>query len=120
MKQLISRQDSRVRLIGIEEAETKDGYIRFKMPIGECMWNGRDWMLSDEQEKGEKTAFCEKLRKAIKAKGYSAMGLSQSLGHSGSWLANIIGGRVRLKTKHDSSLEAELGLAPGTLKRWRR
>lgn len=128
MKQLVNRYDSAVRLIGLGDDTRQEGdYIYFNLPAGRCIWPANIWDVEDYIEKkgwtkpeGESETFRARLRKALKRKGYSAMGLSLYLGHGGSWMGNILNGYSRLRKKNDEALEAELGLAPGTLKRWRK
>lgn len=139
MKQLINKHDKNVRLVGLTEAweevkgesATAQGerahlytYIHFVMPtsVGAmwCVWSGEDWLLADmDQPKArphESEEFRAWLRERIKKQGYSAMGLSQSLGYSAAWLANILLGRSRLKEKDIAKMAAELGVTEKTLR----
>lgn len=124
MKQLINRYDKEVRLVGLEDAVETADYIQFKMPleIGPlgCIWSRKDWLLADmDQPKAkphETEEFRAWLRERIKKKGYSAMGLSQSLGYSAAWLTNILLGKSRLKEKDIARVAAELGVTEKTLR----
>lgn len=124
MKQLINRYDKEVRLVGLEDAVETADYIQFKMPLDAglmgCIWSRKDWLLADmDQPKArphESEEFRVWLRERIKKQGYSAMGLSQSLGYSAAWLANILLGRSRLKEKDIAKMAAELGVTEKTLR----
>lgn len=126
MKQLINKHDKNVRLVGLKEAEQREdwGFVRFLMPTNvgemECVWSGDDWFVADmDQPKAqphESEEFRAWLRERIKKQGYSAMGLSQSLGYSAAWLANILLGRSRLKEKDIAKMAAELGVTEKTLR----
>ena len=125
LKQLINREDNEVRLIGLKRAVVQDnGDIRFYLPTPMGMewavWCGKHWLLADmDQPKArphETEEFRAWLRERIKKQGYSAMGLSQSLGYSAAWLANILLGRSRLKEKDIAKMAAELGVTEKTLR----
>lgn len=124
MKQLINRYDKEVRLVGLKEAEQREDYIYFEMPthfgVKGCVWSIQDWFVADmDQPKArphESEEFRAWLRERIKKQGYSAMGLSQSLGYSAAWLANILLGRSRLKEKDIARVAAELGVTEKTLR----
>ena len=124
MKQLINRYDKEVRLVGLKEAEQREDYIYFEMPthfgVKGCVWSIQDWFVADmDQPKArphETEEFRVWLRERIKKQGYSAMGLSQSLGYSAAWLANILLGRSRLKEKDIAKMAAELGVTEKTLR----
>lgn len=124
MKQLINKFDNKVRLVGLTEAEQREDYIYFEMPTHfetkGCVWPIQDWFVADmDQPKArphETEEFRAWLRERIKKQGYSAMGLSQSLGYSAAWLANILLGRSRLKEKDIAKMAAELGVTEKTLR----
>lgn len=126
MKQLINKYDKNVRLVGLKEAEQREdwSFVRFLMPtdVGEmwCVWSTEDWLLADmDQPKAkphETEEFRAWLRERIKKQGYSAMGLSQSLGYSAAWLTNILLGKSRLKEKDIARVAAELGVTEKTLR----
>lgn len=122
MKQLISRKNNAIRLVGLEDAKvSEDGrYIRFKMPIGECLWSGQDWELQDYSpaslapRKKESPEFRVWLRKKIAEKGYSAYGLSQAM--SSSWMGNFLNGKSRLRERDLPRLAKELGVSESYLR----
>lgn len=124
MKQLINKFDNKVRLVGLTEAEQREDYIYFEMPthlgVKGCVWSIQDWFVADmDQPKArphESEEFRAWLQERIKKQGYSAMGLSQSLGYSAAWLANILLGRSRLKEKDIAKMAAELGVTEKTLR----
>lgn len=124
MKQLINKHDKNVRLVGLTEAEQREDYIYFEMPthfgVKGCVWSIQDWFVADMDQPKAKPHETEEfrvwLRERIKKQGYSAMGLSQSLGYSAAWLANILLGKSRLKEKDIARVAAELGVTEKTLR----
>lgn len=144
MKQLINKHDSRIRLVGLEEAWTEEtfkspeamgekatviSYIHFMMPMPRpvmCVWSGQDWELQDYSpastapRKKESPEFRVWLRKKIAEKGYSAYGLSQAMGYSSSWMGNFLNGKSRLRERDLPGLAKELGVAESTLRAKRK
>lgn len=124
MIQLVSRKNNAIRLVGLEDAKvSEDGrYIRFKMPIGECLWSGSEWEVQDYNpastapRKKECPEFRAWLRKKIAEKGYSAYGLSMSMGYSSSWMGNFLNGKSRLRERDLPRLAKELGVSESYLR----
>lgn len=126
MKQLVNKFDSKVRLVGLDEANPSGDYVSFIMPTNMgrvlCVWPAAVWEIADynpQQErgkKGERPEFIAWLREQMKKKGYSAMGLSECLGYSSSWFSNFLQGRSRIKEADLPRLAKEFGVSEKTLR----
>lgn len=137
MKQLINKYNRRIRLVGLEDVliEGKTGealgerprlYYRFAIPMGsgdvECLWSGSEWEVQDYSpaatapRKKESPEFRAWLRKKIAEKGYSAYGLSMSMGYSSSWMGNFLNGKSRLRERDLPRLAKELGVSESYLR----
>lgn len=125
MKQLVSKRDKRLRLVGLEDAAVEGDLIRFRTPEGVCVWSARSWEVQDYRRRaqaagaGEPPLFCSCLRGAIEVRGYSASGLGVVLGKSKGWLSMVLTGKRRLPERYDAAVERELALERGTLAAWR-
>lgn len=131
MKQLVNKFDSKVRLVGLDEANYEGGYIRFLLPtnIGRmpCIWSALEWEIAEDNpqpepkpRKNESKAFRDYLAGLLKKNKYSASGLSIYLGYSHNWMHMILTGKRRITDKGLALLAKELGVAESTLRAKRR
>lgn len=121
MKQLVNKLNRNIRLVGLEKVEVYDGYLRFELPKGSCIWSGRYWDIEDyephPEPKGESEAFRSWLEKEVDKRKFKVSGIGPAMGLSTNWLWNILRGKRQLPMKRAAELEVVLGMKPGAIVR---
>ena len=119
MKQLVNKLNRNIRLVGLEKVEVYDGYLRFELPKGSCIWSGRSWDIEDyephPEPKGESEAFRSWLEKEVDRRKFKVSGIGPAMGLSTNWLWNILRGKRQMPMKRAAELEAVLGMKPGAI-----
>lgn len=127
MKQLVNKFDSKVRLVGLDEANPSGDYVSFIMPTNMgrvlCVWPAAVWDIADynpqpepKPRKSESKAFRDYLAGLLKKNKYSASGLSIYLGYSHNWMHMILTGKRRITDKGLALLAKEFGVSEKTLR----